>query len=145
MLQQKDRARYPRASKWPSDSTVHGFHGHMRPHGPQTSTTTLSASGPGIQTWLSAAAWAQNTSWLLMDAQATQIRMALVVLRLLNTIKATCCTMTTGFCATFGGSSDPDMILSCTSDLDVTMPQATQICMTLAVACPLADNMDSSG
>lgn len=32
----------------------------------------------------------QNTSWLLVEEQTTQIRMALVLSHLLNTIKATC-------------------------------------------------------
>lgn len=41
--------------------------------------------------------------------------------------------------------TNPDMVLSYTSGLDVTMAQATQICMTLAVACLLADNIDSRG
>lgn len=48
------------------------------------------------------------TSWLQVEAQATQTRMALVAAWALDTNKATqFAAPTLGFCVTFGGNTDP--------------------------------------
>ena len=44
------------------------------------------------------------TSWLWVDAQATQIRMVLVVAWLPNTNTATGCAQILNFCVIFGGN-----------------------------------------
>ena len=116
-------------SAWPSDSIMHGSHGFLRKHGPQTSTQTLAAARPWTQTWPLVAAWSQIASWLWVEAQATQIRMAVVVAWLPDTNKATGCALTPLFHVTFGGNMNPDcnetqgsnMVLSYTCRLGVTI------------------------